>query len=521
MRNRVTTIQHLLKHPLLFCECMSGIRLRSYQVRVAERIIDSVHSHKGHTIVVVFPRQSGKNELQAHLEANLLLLTSRVHGEIVKVSPTWKPQSLNAMRRLERVLDLNMLTRGLWIKELGYIYRLDTARIYFLSGQPSANIVGATASTLLECDEAQDVLISKWDKEVAPMAASTNATKVFWGTAWTSSTLLARELDNAQQAQESDGEQRVFIVNARQVGAEVPSYRKFVASEVHKLGRNHPFIRTQYFSETIDAESSMFSAERQALMRGSHTRLTAPEPGKIYGFLIDVAGQDESALSLQDGLQLRFDFLSNPGRDATALTIVEIDLSTLEDELIRAPRYLVRSRKIWSGIRHTDLYAQLKALADLWEPGSIVIDATGIGAGISSFLEAAFGQRVIPYLFNIATKSRLGWDFLAVIETGRFKDHQPDNLGTGRPSEASAGTFQAEFWRQVRHTQMEIAEGPGHRMKWGVPDGTRDLQSGDLIHDDLVISAALCSVLDGCKWGNTESVILAPEDPLGGFRDTF
>ncbi len=107
-------------------------------------------------------------------------------GDLIKVSPTWKPQSLNAMHRLESLLKHGLITRGLWEKDSGYIYRMQRARISFLSGEPQAHIVGATASTLLEVDEAQDVLISKYDKEIAPMAASTNATRVFWGTAWTS-----------------------------------------------------------------------------------------------------------------------------------------------------------------------------------------------------------------------------------------------------------------------------------------------------------------------------------------------
>ena len=50
--------------------------------------------------------------------------------------------------------------------------RLDGAMIHFLTGSPTSSIVGATASLLLECDEAQDVEIAKWDKEIAPMAAS-------------------------------------------------------------------------------------------------------------------------------------------------------------------------------------------------------------------------------------------------------------------------------------------------------------------------------------------------------------
>jgi hypothetical protein len=95
-------------------------------------------------------RQSGKNELQAQIEAYLLKAFCEDYGELVKVSPTWKPQSLNAMRRLERTLRRNRFTRDRWEKEQGYIYRLGGARIYFLSGATTSNIVGATARTLLE-----------------------------------------------------------------------------------------------------------------------------------------------------------------------------------------------------------------------------------------------------------------------------------------------------------------------------------------------------------------------------------
>ena len=159
------------------------MRLRNYQEAVARAVVDSVMNGRGLTIVVMFPRQSGKNELQAQIEAFLMTLYRNKEREMVKVSPTWKPQSLNAMQRLERVLARNCICRSLWAKERGYIYRMGGVRIFFLSGSPSANVVGATANLLLQCDEAQDVLSSKWDKEFGPMAASTNATRVFWGTA--------------------------------------------------------------------------------------------------------------------------------------------------------------------------------------------------------------------------------------------------------------------------------------------------------------------------------------------------
>src|SRR4030042_655393 len=107
---------------------VGALRLRSYQCDVARAVLRSVFTGAGDSLVVVLPRQSGKNELQAHIEAMLLLLNSESKGEMVKISPTWKPQSQNAMHRLERVLSANILTRNRWEKHSGYIYSIGTAR---------------------------------------------------------------------------------------------------------------------------------------------------------------------------------------------------------------------------------------------------------------------------------------------------------------------------------------------------------------------------------------------------------
>lgn len=488
----------------LFCERGGGIRLRRYQQEVARVIVDSVLQRRGLSIVVMFPRQSGKNELQAQVEAYLLTLLSQTDAEIVKVSPTWRPQSLNAMRRLERVLSRNLITRSRWKKETGYIYRLGRARVIFLSGAPEANIVGATASTLLEVDEAQDVPLVKFDKDIAPMAASTDATRVFWGTAWTAQTLLGRELRAARQAEQQDGRRRVFTLTADEVAAEVPAYGKFVAGQVARLGRSHPMVRTQFYSEEIDAAGGMFPPERLALMRGSQRRSMQPPPGEaVYALLLDVAGEDEGAAGTLAG-GTSGETLANPQRDATALTIVQVGLASQADPLIAAPTYRVMDRRLWLGARHTRLYAELRALAELWNPQWVVVDATGVGAGLASFLEKALPGRVIPYLFNAATKSKLGWEFLAVIETGRFQDYS-----AGRDPE------QALFFRQLAACQMEVLPGPERRLKWGVPDGSRDPVSGELLHDDLVLSAALVAVLDKQKWTAAgPALIVSAADPL-------
>jgi hypothetical protein len=188
-------------------------------------------------------------------------------------------------------LERNRLTRKRWEKESGYIYRMGNARIFFLSGSPTTSVVGATASTLLQCDEAQDILTAKWDKDFSPMAASTNATRVFWGTAWTSQTLLARERRAAEEAERRDGKRRVFVIDAERVAQEAPAYGEFVREQVARLGRSHPMIKTQFYGEEIDAEGGMFPPARLEMMRGEHEALEGPLAGRIYAALIDVAGE--------------------------------------------------------------------------------------------------------------------------------------------------------------------------------------------------------------------------------------
>ena len=489
-----------------FCSEASSLTLRDYQKAPAYAILKSIQERAGRSFVIMFPRQSGKNELQAQLEAYLFCLFYLMSGEIVKVSPTWKPQTLNAMRRLEMVLSGNLLTRSFWHKESGYIYKLGTGRIYFFSGQPRSNIVGATANLLLEVDEAQDILPAKYDKDIAPMAASTNATKVFWGTAWTSRTLLARELRASGKAEKQDGIKRVFIMTADEVREEVPAYGVFVDDQVKRLGRHHPMVKTQYFSEEIDAEGGLFPAERCAMMKGTHTPQLGPQEDQLYAMTLDVAGEDEAIIA--DPEDMGETDLANPKRDSTALTVFEVDLTSIDDPLISKPTYKVVYRKEWIGKKHSTLYGEIKAIAELFDVRFLVVDATGVGAGLTSFLAASLGEKVIPFEFNISTKSALLWDFLGIIDSGRYKEPFPPKYGE------FVGNISG-IWEQLEFCQFEILPGPQKRVKWGVPDGTRNPTTGELVHDDQLISAALVSVLDQQDWAFTSpTFIINAPDPL-------
>jgi len=488
-------VKRFLSDIRLFSRLVVERELREYQLTPAYAILDSVLNQRGFSFAIVFSRQAGKNELSAQLEAYLLNLYQRKGGQMVKAAPTYKPQLINSKLRLEEVLD-NPWNRGKVRTREGYMTFLGKAAVLFLSAAPTSQVVGATASLLLECDEAQDVSEDKWEIDFTPMAASTNATRVFYGTVWTSRTMLAK-ITRQLLLEEQDGFQRVFYVPWQDVAREVPAYGLHVEKEIARKGRQHPMIKTQYFLEEIDSEGRMFDDRRQALMQGDHTRQREPQEAVVYVATLDVAGHDEDST----GDELR---LTKPQKDSTVATIAVVDLTTVKDPLLAAPSYRVVDVFRDTGTRHTKLYGKLRAYFEHWKIRYIVADASGVGAGLVAFLGArsAFGQKVIPFQFSPPKrKSDLGWDFLTVVETGRFKYFRDDGSADWR-----------EFWTQVDECQYQVSEGEEKRMKWGVPDPT--------VHDDRVISAALLAELDSVKWTIPgKSAVIEARDVLDDIDD--
>ncbi len=246
-----------------------GIRLWPYQLEAANAIVRSVLARDGESFVLIFARQSGKDELLANLILYLLARLAEKGASIVCAQPTFQPQTINAMDRLQaRTSQRPFFALGGFRRSHGYIFELLSARVTYLSADPSASVVGATADRLLIINEAQDVQMNVYDKRFAPMAASGNATRVFSGTAWTGDTLLDREKRAALELEKRDGLRRVFIVDGERVAHSNRFYAKFLKAEISKLGRQHPLVRTQYFCENIDARGGMFTAAHRALMQG-------------------------------------------------------------------------------------------------------------------------------------------------------------------------------------------------------------------------------------------------------------
>lgn len=443
--------------------------MRGYQLEAARPLARHLLARSGEQFALVFSRQAGKDETLAQIIAWVLLRNATRGGTIVVAAPTLRPQALISRDRLCDRLLANPITAPL-VRVRDRSISVGNAQAVFVSAARTANARGLTADLGLIANESQDIRPAVWDAVFDPMAASTNATTLFLGTVWTRETLLARQMRYLREKQHADGLQRVFVVPWQRVAQDVPAYGMRVQSRIAQLGEQHPFVRTEYFLEELDGQQSLFPPHRLAMMRGDHPRRYRAEPGKRYALLLDVAGEEEHGGGI--------DSFSTSRRDSTALTVVEVDTRSRADT---RPVYRVIDRRAWTGIRHADLHAHIVELArHVWRSNWIVVDSTGIGAGLASFLEASLrrtGIRVVPFVFSAASKSRLGWDFIGLIETGRFRDYADDG-----------DALTNEFYAQLAATEYEVRRGPGNTMQWGVP--------AHVGHDDLVLSVALVAALD-------------------------
>jgi hypothetical protein len=105
----------------------------------------------------------------------------------------------------------------------------------------------------------------------------------------------------------------------------------------------------------------------------------------------------------------------------------------------------------------------------------VVVDATGVGGGLASFLGAALGPGVVtPFRYTAASKSQLAYDFLAAVNGGRLRVY------------AETATLVANDLRRELLRQCEAAEyamRANQVMSFFVPEHRG--------HDDLLNAAAL------------------------------
>jgi hypothetical protein len=454
-----------LRNPELFSEHIIGRPLRHYQAEPVRHILNSVTQRQGITYTLMFARQMGKNETSAHLEAFLMNRYQRHGGTIIKAAPTLQPQAVNSRLRLLTMLN-NPLNRNAWANSDGYI-TLGNTRALFMSGQPAANVVGLTADLLLEVDEAQDFNEEKYTKDFRPMASAKNATTVMYGTAWTGDTLLEHQIAANQEQEQRDHLRRHFQFDYQTLADINPDYARFVDAERQRLGETHPLFRTQYLLQSIADQAGLFSAAQVAQLHGHHARQSEPTAGKTYVAGLDLAGEDEQ--TADNAISA-----AQPQRDAVSVTIAEVDYTAICDT-VQEPRLKVVEHYTWTGRKHRDLYPTLvDILRNVWGCTRVVVDATGIGTTIASFLADALGKAVVEqFVFTSPSKSTLAYELLSAVNAGRLKVY------TQNAHHDTAATF----WQQIRHARYKLHG--NQLMSFYVPE--------DQGHDDMLMSLALCN----------------------------
>ena len=271
----------------------------------------------------------------------------------------------------------------------------------------------------------------------------------------------------------------------------------------------------------------------------------AASQSDVFVATLDVAGIDEAPTGLAGTEAVAA--LDNPARDYTTCTVFRISDLThppapsqsgrgrIGDYAAAAaadcdwdrdrggPVYEAVDIFVDQGSQHfregadgrPSLARQLLSFLEHWGVAHLVGDATGVGEGLLNWLAAALGPGMVtPFKFTRRSKAQLGVDFLALVETNRFKYWREE-------VEYDDAWW---FFEQARHCTYELEAGrPMERdLRWFVP-GTAKVSTPTgmkPVHDDRLVSAALVAEADRLiragkvRVGGAESAVIRGVDPM-------
>jgi len=430
--------------------------LRTYQLHPAAAIMDSIVDQRGLSFTVEMSRQAGKNELSAQIETICLTALDPTRLDlqeiiVIKAAPTLRPQAAISLRRLQATL-----------RAAGQPYRMDGANtlkvgdasVTFLSAEPNANVVGHTATVLLEVDEAQEVNTDKFNRDFRPMAAANNATVVFYGTSWEETSLLHVERQRGLELERHDGIERAFIIDWTIPAKVNARYKAYVEAERDRLGPTHPLFTTQYELRPLPGKGRLFSPTQLRQLTGTFTRLIERPRTALIAAGLDIGGSGDA---IRD-------------HDRTVLTLGTVTPPS-KAEPLPYNHAAVLHHVAWQGVPHDQLLPALIDILTDWHVDALTIDATGLGETTARILTARFGSRVTTaYKFTRPSKSALAFDLLSSVSTGRLKVYPADGTAEGKT-----------FWTEAALCRSELL--PGEHMNFYVHE--------DDGHDDYVVSLAL------------------------------
>jgi hypothetical protein len=212
------------------------------------------------------------------------------------------------------------------------------------------------------------------------------------------------------------------------------------------------------------------------MLQGSHAWEDEPRAGDWYIGGMDVAGEERPAAHMpgeaprpsQYGRNGRNGRNGRSKRDSSVLTIGRVHFNEFN-----LPCIEVTHQQWWTGRSHLDQYAAALALIEHWDVRALVIDATGLGAGLASMLVGKLGaERVTPFTFTRPAKSRLAYQLLSLLNSGRLKLYE---------AHSAPMPIYDECWRQLRLARYRLPAPETIDFYVDPADG----------HDDFLASLAL------------------------------
>jgi len=264
------------------------------------------------------------------------------------------------------------------------------------------------------------------------------------------------------ELERKDKVKRHFRYDWHEVAKHNKEYKRYVEAERARLGQDHPLFRTQYLLLPLRSGGGFLTRQQIVSMIGTHTRMSAPD-GNHYIAGIDLAGEREQ--TKDEALMA-----SKQKLDSTVITIAEVDTAQRSSSHLVEPIIRVVEHYQWTGTPHSQLYQQIVAIIKKWSCHRVLVDATGIGQPVASFLKKELGSRIVPFVFTQKSKSDMGFELLALINSGRLKLYKRDGSAEYRETMVQLEKANAQYR-------------PNQTMNFYV-----DPQQG---HDDFLVSLAL------------------------------
>ena len=476
--NRYAPVRVLLKDVNRLCDRLIRIPLLLYQRPVADAITRSINERRGGIITVEMPRQSGKNQVSAVCELYQLIRHYRKGGTIIKTAPTYQPQLAISRRRIESLLNACLLTNGRWKVKDGNTIRFGRAQEIFLSAQPGANVVGATADIALFADEVQEIDEEKFDKDFNPMRAFKDTLLIMFGVRWTGDTLFEKNIFQNVESEKKDGFKRHYRVELDEVIAANPSYKRHLEREIERLGIDHILIRTQYKLESVSALGDMFSPAQLISMRDDFPRRDFPSERCRYYAGIDIGGTDlTGAYSIH-----------RTSHDETIMVIIERSKNRTDEEL----RVVNCIR--WKNAQWEKLHAEILILLEKWRCESVVIDGRGIGNACAMWVSEHYKKgKVEVYQSTMKSVSDDGYRLMSIAGLNRLRIFNDEN-----PVKGEGFVKCDEIFLQMGNARRELC--PDGNMRFHVPE-----KYG---HDDILKALAYAVRAAAGQNRNYENIIL-------------